>query len=58
MLLATQVAGAQADPDRGVSGSGIQVKGWQGRTDGEGGLVFSRTVRGVTETHAFDAALL
>jgi hypothetical protein len=32
-LLVAQVAGAQADPDRAVSGSGIQVKGWQGRTD-------------------------
>jgi hypothetical protein len=25
--------GAQADPDRSVTGSGIQVKGWKGRTD-------------------------
>jgi hypothetical protein len=35
-LLATEVAFAQADPDRSVSGSGIQVKGWQGRTDRSG----------------------
>ena len=33
-------------------------RGWQGRLDGQGGLVFSRTVRGVTETHAIDAQLL
>ena len=33
-------------------------RGWQGRTDGQGGLVFSRTIRGVTENHALDAALL
>jgi hypothetical protein len=32
-LLTAQVAGAQAAPDRAVSGSGVQVKGWQGRTD-------------------------
>jgi DNA gyrase subunit B len=33
-------------------------RGWQGRSDGQGGLVFSRTIRGVTETHALDAQLL
>jgi DNA gyrase subunit B len=33
-------------------------RGWRGESDGQGGLVFSRTVRGVTETHALDAALL
>jgi DNA gyrase subunit B len=33
-------------------------RGWEGRTDGQGGLVFSRTIRGVTETHAIDAQLL
>ncbi|MDO8359890.1 MAG: DNA gyrase subunit B, partial [Devosia sp.] len=33
-------------------------RGWIGEPDGEGGLVFSRTVRGVTETHPFDASLL
>ena len=33
-------------------------RGWEGRSDGQGGLVFSRTVRGVTETHAIDAQLL
>jgi hypothetical protein len=33
MLLVVRVGGAQADPDRAVSGAGIQVKGWQGRTD-------------------------
>ncbi|HEY0920476.1 toprim domain-containing protein, partial [Devosia sp.] len=33
-------------------------RGWQGRTDGQGGFVFSRTIRGVTETHAIDAQLL
>jgi hypothetical protein len=32
-LLVAQVAGAQSDPDRAVTGSGIQVKGWHGRTD-------------------------
>lgn len=33
LLLIARVGGAQADPDRTVGGSGIQVKGWQGRTD-------------------------
>jgi DNA gyrase subunit B len=33
-------------------------RGWQGRSDGQGGLVFSRTVRGVTESHALDAQML
>ncbi|MEO6394894.1 MAG: toprim domain-containing protein, partial [Devosia sp.] len=33
-------------------------RGWQGTPDGEGGLVFTRTIRGVTETHPFDAGLL
>jgi DNA gyrase subunit B len=33
-------------------------RGWRGEPDGQGGLVFSRTIRGVTETHALDAALL
>jgi len=33
-------------------------RGWTGRSDGQGGLSFSRTVRGVTETHALDAQLL
>ncbi|RDE09477.1 DNA topoisomerase (ATP-hydrolyzing) subunit B [Pelagibacterium lacus] len=31
---------------------------WEGRLDGEGGFTFSRVVRGVTETHTLDAALL
>ncbi|MBK8084836.1 MAG: DNA topoisomerase (ATP-hydrolyzing) subunit B [Devosia sp.] len=33
-------------------------RGWQGRSDGQGGLIFTRTIRGVTETHAIDAQLL
>jgi DNA gyrase subunit B len=33
-------------------------RGWQGEPDGQGGLVFSRVVRGVTERHEFDANLL
>jgi DNA gyrase subunit B len=33
-------------------------RGWTGEPDGQGGLVFQRTVRGVTETHEFDAHLL
>jgi hypothetical protein len=33
LLLATGVGVAQADPDKGTGGGGIQVKGWQGRTD-------------------------
>ena len=33
-------------------------RGWQGRADGQGGFVFSRTIRGVTESHAIDAQLL
>ena len=31
--LTSQAAAAQADPTNPVAGSGIQVKGWQGRTD-------------------------
>ena len=31
---------------------------WEGHLDGEGGYVFSRVVRGVTESHTLDAALL
>jgi DNA gyrase subunit B len=33
-------------------------RGWTGEPDGQGSLVFQRTVRGVTETHEFDAHLL
>jgi hypothetical protein len=33
LVFAAQVGAAQADPDRAVGGGGIQVKGWQGRTD-------------------------
>ncbi len=33
-------------------------RGWSGRSDGKGGLVLTRTVRGVTETHELDAGLL
>ena len=33
-------------------------RGWTGESDGQGGLRFSRTVRGVMETHAVDAQLL
>ncbi|WP_417309117.1 DNA topoisomerase (ATP-hydrolyzing) subunit B [Devosia sp.] len=33
-------------------------RGWEGAVDGDGGLVFTRTVRGVTESHAIDAQLL
>jgi len=33
-------------------------RGWSGAPDGAGGLVFSRTVRGVTETHAIDRPLI
>jgi DNA gyrase subunit B len=33
-------------------------RGWQGKSDGQGGLTFTRTVRGVTETHHIDAQLL
>jgi DNA gyrase subunit B len=33
-------------------------RGWVGESDGQGGLRFSRTVRGVMETHAVDAQLL
>jgi DNA gyrase subunit B len=31
---------------------------WEGALDGEGGYVFTRIVRGVSETHTLDAALL
>jgi DNA gyrase subunit B len=33
-------------------------RGWTGEPDGQGGFVFSRTIRGVTERHEFDASLL
>jgi len=33
LTLAAGVAAGQADPDRATAGGGIQVKGWQGRTD-------------------------
>jgi hypothetical protein len=33
LICAAQVGGAQADPTTKVAGAGIQVKGWQGRTD-------------------------
>jgi len=33
-------------------------RGWVGTLDGQGGFSFSRTVRGVTETHNVDAQLL
>jgi DNA gyrase subunit B len=33
-------------------------RGWQGRSDGQGGLSFTRTIRGVTEVQAIDAQLL
>ncbi len=33
-------------------------RGWQGETDGEGGLRFWRTVRGVDESHSIDRSLL
>jgi DNA gyrase subunit B len=33
-------------------------RGWHGESDGQGGLSFSRTIRGVTETHALDSQLL
>jgi DNA gyrase subunit B len=33
-------------------------RGWRGESDGQGGLTFSRTIRGVTETHALDSQLL
>ncbi|KQV09019.1 DNA topoisomerase (ATP-hydrolyzing) subunit B [Devosia sp. Root105] len=33
-------------------------RGWSGVSDGQGGLMFTRTIRGVTESHAIDAQLL
>jgi len=33
LMVAAQVGAAQADPTNAVAGAGIQVKGWQGRTD-------------------------
>lgn len=33
-------------------------RGWSGVSDGQGGLIFTRTVRGVAESHAIDAQLL
>jgi DNA gyrase subunit B len=60
---------ALADPER-AAGIAARVarrldrvadeveRGWTGAPDGQGGLVFSRTVRGVTERHEFDANLV
>ena len=33
-------------------------RGWDGKPDGQDGLTFTRTVRGVTESHTLDASLL
>ncbi len=33
-------------------------RGWQGKGSDDGGLAFSRTLRGVTERHVIDAALI
>jgi hypothetical protein len=33
LALAASAAAGQADPDKATAGGGIQVKGWQGRTD-------------------------
>jgi DNA gyrase subunit B len=33
-------------------------RGWSGVSDGQGGLIFTRTIRGVAESHAIDAQLL
>jgi hypothetical protein len=33
LIVTAQLAGAQADPTTKVAGAGIQVRGWQGRTD-------------------------
>jgi hypothetical protein len=33
LIVSTQIAGAQADPTNKVADAGIQVRGWQGRTD-------------------------
>ena len=60
---------AVADPARAVEiGQRIATRldrisdeverGWTGEPDGQGGLIFQRTVRGVTERHDFDAHLL
>jgi len=36
----------------------VNERGWRGTGSANGGLVFSRTLRGVSETHAIDAALI
>jgi len=33
-------------------------RGWQGRVDDTGGLTFTRTIRGVAESHSIDAQLM
>jgi len=60
---------ALADPER-AAGIGARIarrldrvadeveRGWTGEPDGQGGLIFERTVRGVTERHEFDANLM
>jgi len=60
---------ALADPER-AAGIGARIarrldrvadeveRGWSGEPDGQGGLIFTRTVRGVTERHEFDANLM
>ena len=36
----------------------VNERGWRGTASANGGLVFSRMLRGVSETHAIDAALI
>jgi DNA gyrase subunit B len=38
--------------------SPIHERGWKGASDGEGGLIFSRTLRGVTQRFRIDAGLI
>ena len=33
-------------------------RGWEGQPDGQGGISFTRTIRGVTEVHAIDSQML
>ncbi len=60
MLIDTEQAQAVADRiARRLDRLADEVeRGWAGAPDGQGGMIFTRTVRGVTERHAIDAQLL
>ncbi len=54
-----RAAAAAADVARRLDQLEAELaRGWHGQATDEGGLVFTRTLRGVTETHVIDGALV